>query len=44
MPIQINDGHSIASATTFAEIPESKDPVRVMKYYRSLWLAYQGLL
>jgi sugar phosphate isomerase/epimerase len=27
-----------------AEIPESKDPVRVMKYYRSLWLAYQGLL
>lgn len=28
----------------FAEIPESKDPVRVMKYYRSLWLAYQGLL
>jgi sugar phosphate isomerase/epimerase len=29
---------------TFAEIPESKDPVRVMKYYRSLWLAYQGLL
>ncbi len=29
---------------TFAEIPESKDPVRVMKYFRSLWLAYQGLL
>ena len=28
----------------FAEIPESKDPVRIMKYYRSLWLAYQGLL
>lgn len=28
----------------FAEIPESKDPVRVMHYYRSLWLAYQGLL
>ena len=27
-----------------AEIPESKDPVRVMKYYRALWLAYQGLL
>jgi sugar phosphate isomerase/epimerase len=27
-----------------AEIPESKDPVRVMKYYRSLWLAYQNLL
>lgn len=29
---------------TFAEIPESQDPVRVMKYFRSLWLAYQGLL
>jgi sugar phosphate isomerase/epimerase len=28
----------------FAEIPASPDPVRVMKYYRSLWLAYQGLL
>lgn len=28
----------------FAEIPGSPDPVRVMKYYRSLWLAYQGLL
>jgi sugar phosphate isomerase/epimerase len=28
----------------FAEIPESNDPVRVMKYFRSLWLAYQGLL
>ncbi|MBI3191197.1 MAG: sugar phosphate isomerase/epimerase, partial [Pedosphaera parvula] len=27
-----------------AEIPESTDPVRVMNYYRSLWLAYQGLL
>lgn len=27
-----------------AEIPESQDPVRVMKYFRSLWLAYQGLL
>jgi len=27
-----------------AEIPDSKDPVRLMKYYRSLWLAYQGLL
>jgi sugar phosphate isomerase/epimerase len=27
-----------------AEIPESKDPVRVMRYFRSLWLAYQGLL
>lgn len=26
-----------------AEIPESTDPVRVMRYFRSLWLAYQGL-
>ena len=29
---------------TLAEIPESPDPVRVMQYFRSLWLAYQGLL
>jgi len=27
-----------------AEIPQSTDPIRVMKYYRALWLAYQGLL
>ncbi len=27
-----------------AEIPASSDPVRVMKYYRALWLAYQGVL
>jgi sugar phosphate isomerase/epimerase len=27
-----------------AEIPESTDPIRVMKYYRGLWLAYQDLL
>ncbi len=27
-----------------AEIPASTDPVRVMKYYRALWLAYQGLM
>ena len=27
-----------------AEIPESNDPVRVLKYFRSLWLAYQNLL
>jgi len=27
-----------------AEIPGSSDPVRVMQYYRSLFLAYQGLL
>ena len=25
----------------FAEIPESSDPLRVMRYYRALWLAYQ---
>ena len=27
-----------------AEIPESTDPVRVMNYYRALFLAYQNLL
>ena len=27
-----------------AEIPPSNDPVRVMKYFRAIWLAYQGLL
>jgi sugar phosphate isomerase/epimerase len=27
-----------------AEIPESADPLRVLRYFRSLWLAYQGLL
>lgn len=27
-----------------AEIPQSNDPLRVMKYYRALWLAYQDLL
>jgi len=27
-----------------AEIPASTDPIRVMRYYRALWLAYQGLL
>ena len=27
-----------------AEIPESADPVRVMKYFRACWLAYQDLL
>jgi sugar phosphate isomerase/epimerase len=26
-----------------AEIPESTDPLRVMRYFRALWLAYQGL-
>ncbi len=29
---------------TMAEIPETTDPIRVMKYFRALWLAYQGLL
>lgn len=32
------------SGYCLAEVPESKDPVRVMKYLRALWLAYQGLL
>src|SRR6267154_1059956 len=32
------------SGYTLAEIPESNDPVRVLKYFRSLWLAYQNLL
>ncbi len=27
-----------------AEIASSTDPIRVMKYYRGLWLAYQNLL
>jgi sugar phosphate isomerase/epimerase len=27
-----------------AEIPESTDALRVMRYYRGLWLAYQGLV
>ena len=27
-----------------AEIPESTDPLRVMRYFRALWLAYQDLL
>jgi sugar phosphate isomerase/epimerase len=27
-----------------AEVPPSPDPVRVMKYFRALWLSYQGLL
>jgi len=32
------------SGFCLAEIPESNDPVRVMKYFRGLFLAYQGLL
>jgi sugar phosphate isomerase/epimerase len=31
------DGHC------FAEIPESTDPIRVLKFYRALFRAYQGL-
>jgi sugar phosphate isomerase/epimerase len=27
-----------------AEIPSTTDPIRVMRYFRALWLAYQGLL
>lgn len=27
-----------------AEIPESRDPLRVMQYYRALWLAYQDVI
>jgi len=27
-----------------AEVPESTDPIRVMRYLRGLWLAYQDLL
>ena len=32
------------SGYCLAEIPESQDPVRVLRYYRALWLAYQDLL
>lgn len=32
------------SGFTLAEIPASTDPLRVMHYFRSLWLAYQDLL
>jgi hypothetical protein len=27
-----------------AEIPDTTDPIRVMRYYRALFLAYQNLL
>jgi len=27
-----------------AEIPETSDPLRVMRYFRALLLAYQGIL
>jgi sugar phosphate isomerase/epimerase len=30
------------SGFCLAEIPESTDPVRVMRYFRALWLAYQA--
>jgi len=32
------------SGYCLAEIPASTDPVRVMRYFRGLWLAYQNLL
>lgn len=32
------------SGYCLAEISDSQDPVRVLKYFRSLWLAYQNLL
>ena len=32
------------SGFCLAEVPPSTDPVRVMKYFRATWLAYQGLL
>jgi sugar phosphate isomerase/epimerase len=32
------------SGFCLAEISESNDPMRVLKYFRSLWLAYQNLL
>ena len=37
-------GESGYTGFTLAEIPASPDPMRVMHYFRSLWLAYQGLL
>jgi sugar phosphate isomerase/epimerase len=39
---RLNDIHF--TGFCLAEIQPSTDPVRVMKYYRALWLAYQGLL
>ena len=39
---RLNENHF--TGFCLAEIPASADPVRVMKYYRGLWLAYQGLL
>jgi sugar phosphate isomerase/epimerase len=34
------DAHGF-EAYTLAEIPDSKDPERVLRYFRALWLAYQ---
>jgi sugar phosphate isomerase/epimerase len=39
---RLNDIHF--TGFCLAEIQPSADPVRVMKYYRGLWLAYQGLI
>jgi len=38
----LNDIHF--AGFCLAEIPSSTDPLRVMRYYRALWLSYQGLL
>jgi len=32
------------SGFCLAEIPQSTDPLRVMRYFRALWLTYQGAL
>lgn len=32
------------SGYCLAEMPDSADPLRVMRYYRALWLAYQNLI
>jgi sugar phosphate isomerase/epimerase len=32
------------SGYCLAEVPATSDPIRVMRYYRALWLAYQDLL
>ena len=38
----LND--AVFSGFCLAEIPESKDPIRVMHYFRALFFAYQNLL
>jgi sugar phosphate isomerase/epimerase len=35
--------HSGFEGYCFAEIPASTDPIRLLRYYRALWLAYQPL-